>query len=264
MKNNQCVIKVNFTPSNEILVSYKSEKKICGMHFHNFYEIDIIIDGEGTSNLNGKNIKFKKNTAFFLTPKDFHDIIPETNLKIINIQFSSEVLKECFKNTQPNGGYAFFDDDAASDITSICAILAKDNKKNSYRNALLTALIHLLFLHNESSVPYTFGKNAMRDIFSFVNDHYKENPSLEILSKLFDRTPNYISAQFTKIAGENYKSYLKRLKLDFALKMLVSTDLSITNICYESGYETISHFNREFKSYFGRAPRQIRTQQKNA
>ena len=50
------------------------------MHFHNFYELDIITDGSGVSNLNGKTIKFQKNTAFFLSPKDFHDIIPDTDL----------------------------------------------------------------------------------------------------------------------------------------------------------------------------------------
>lgn len=228
------------------------------MHFHNFYELDIITDGEGTSNLNGKDIKFKKNTAFFLTTKDFHDIIPDTNLEITNLQFSTEAMESCFGTIPPKGGYTFFDDDTAQDVVQICGMLAKENRKSDYRNSLLSALIKLLFSDAETPVPSDSGKNIMRDILSFVNDHYRENPSLETLSKLFDRSPNYISSQFTLIVGENYKAYLKRLKLDSALKLLVSTDLSVTDVCYESGYETLSHFNREFKAYFGRTPKQVR------
>lgn len=259
MKTKQRFLKREFTPTNTVYVTYKSEKKVCKMHFHNFYEIDIITEGEGTSNLNGKDIKFKKNTAFFLTPKDFHDIIPDTNLKITNLQFSTEAINSCFGTIHPKGGYVFFDDDTAQDAVCICSLLAKENKMAEYRNSLLSALIKLLFVHAETTAPSDSGKNIMRDILSFVNDHYRENPSLETLSTLFDRSPNYISSQFTLIAGENYKAYLKRLKLDSALKLLVSTDLSVTDVCYESGYETISHFNREFKAYFGRSPKQVRS-----
>ncbi len=259
MKTKQRFLQKKFIPSKEICVTYKYEKTIYRMHYHNFYELDIITDGSGISNLNGKDINFRKNTAFFLSPKDFHDIVPETALHITNLQISNDTMKRCFPNcSSMKGSYSFFDDDTAKDVNEICTLLTKENRKSDYLNSLLTALIRLLFSQPESPVTPDSGKNIMRSVINYVNEHYRENPSLETLSKLFDRTPNYISSRFTAITGENYKTYLKQLKLDAALKLLVSTELSVTDVCYESGYETISHFNREFKNYFGRSPKQVR------
>lgn len=228
------------------------------MHFHDFYEIDLITEGSGSSNFNGKKIKFDKNTAFFLTTKDFHDITPDTNLKITNIQFSNDVVKKCFGNAPLKGGYTFYDDATAKDVDELCELLSRSGGKAEYANSLLTALIKLLFTSANFPDPAEAGENFMRDVLSFVNERFRENPSLKALSERFDRSPNYISSQFTLVTGENYKSYLKRLKLDAALKLLVSTDLSVTDVCYECGYETISHFNREFKAHFGRSPREAR------
>lgn len=259
MKTRQRFLKKTFTPSKEICVTYKSGEAIFRMHFHNFYELDIITDGSGVSNLNGKTIRFQKNTAFFLSPKDFHDIIPDTTLHITNLQISNDTMKRCFPNcASMKGSCSFFDNDVTVDVNEICSLIAKGNRNTDYLNSLLTALIRLLFSQPATLTAPDSGKNVTHNIINYVNEHYKENPSLETLSKIFDRTPNYISSRFKAVTGETYKTYLKQLKLDSALKLLISTDLSVTDICYESGYETISHFNREFKNYFGRSPRQVR------
>lgn len=258
MKTKQNLLKRIFTPQNGICVTYKTIKADCKMHFHDFYEIDIITDGAGSSNFNGKEIKFGKNSAFFLTTKDFHDITPDTDLKITNIQFSNDVVKKCFGNAPLKGGYTFYDDETTKDVDDLCGLLSRAGSKAKYANSLLVALIQLLFASANFPEPKDAGKNFMRDVLSFVNDHFRENPSLNTLSELFDRSPNYISSQFTLVTGENYKSYLKRLKLDAALKLLVLGDMSVTDVCYECGYETISHFNREFRAYYGRTPREVR------
>ena len=153
------------------------------MHFHNFYELDIITDGSGVSNLNGKTIKFQKNTAFFLSPKDFHDIIPDTTLHITNLQISNDTMKRCFPNyASMKGSCSFFDNDVTVDVNEICSLIAKGNRNTDYLNSLLTALIRLLFSQPATLTAPDSGKNVTHNIINYVNEHYKENPSLETLS----------------------------------------------------------------------------------
>ena len=168
------------------------------------------------------------------------------------------MVKKCFGNAPLKGGYTFYDDETTKDVDDLCGLLSRAGGKAKYANSLLVALIQLLFASANFPEPKDAGKNFMRDVLSFVNDRFRENPSLKTLSELFDTSPNYISSQFTLVTGENYKSYLKRLKLDAALKLLVLGDMSVTVVCFECGYETISHFNREFRAYYGRTPREVR------
>lgn len=41
--------------------------------------------------------------------------------------------------------------------------------------------------------------------------------------------------------------YLNQIKIEFACKLLIDQDLSITEVCFDSGFNNISHFNKQFK-----------------
>lgn len=52
---------------------------------------------------------------------------------------------------------------------------------------------------------------------------------------------------FRKYTGKTYSEYLTELKLDYSKKLLLTTDLSITDICFSSGFSSVSNFLKAFK-----------------
>jgi AraC family L-rhamnose operon regulatory protein RhaS len=65
---------------------------------------------------------------------------------------------------------------------------------------------------------------------------------------------------FREVTGESWRRYVHRLRMDYAAKLLVSTERSVTAIAFECGFEELSHFHHSFKSVYGRTPLAYRAQ----
>ena len=87
MKTNVRLIKKKQDYKQEIFFERKNLNISSTVHWHDFYEIDIILSGSGTTMINGKDHLLSEGTMSFLTPSDFHDIT-SSGLSIFNIQFS--------------------------------------------------------------------------------------------------------------------------------------------------------------------------------
>ncbi len=59
---------------------------------------------------------------------------------------------------------------------------------------------------------------------------------------------------FREVTGESWRRYVHRLRLDYAAKLLESTERSVTAIAFECGFEELSHFHHSFKAGFGSTP----------
>jgi AraC-like DNA-binding protein len=64
---------------------------------------------------------------------------------------------------------------------------------------------------------------------------------------------------FREVTGESWRQHVNRLRLDYAAKLLSSTERSVTAIAFESGFEELSHFHHSFKAAFGTSPMLYRT-----
>lgn len=94
-------------------------------------------------------------------------------------------------------------------------------------------------------------------IKGFLNE-YHTNVSLDILSKTFNRSKSYISHTFKAKSGMSIRGYCNNLKLEDALKSVLNTNLSITEIAMNTGFNDVSHFISSFKEKYGKTPLQLR------
>lgn len=95
-------------------------------------------------------------------------------------------------------------------------------------------------------------------ITSYLQDHLSEEISLSLLSQQFHLNPQYISQLFRSEIGVNFLTYLTDIRLEHAKKLLISTDLSITDIAMESGYSDYRVFTKVFKKSEGITPSRYR------
>lgn len=95
-------------------------------------------------------------------------------------------------------------------------------------------------------------------ITNFITANYGEDIRLEEVANLANLSVPSFCRYFKSQTHKTFSEFLNTVRILNACKALVSTDQTITKICYSSGYNNISHFNRQFKFNTGVTPKQYR------
>ena len=98
-------------------------------------------------------------------------------------------------------------------------------------------------------------------LLQFLNE-YHTSISLDDLCRHFGRSKSHISHLFKASSGMTIRAYCNILKLEDSKKLLCTTDLSITEIAFESGFSDASYYISLFRKSFGLSPNQFRKQYK--
>lgn len=92
----------------------------------------------------------------------------------------------------------------------------------------------------------------------YMEEHFTEELSIEKLSLIAHMSPSGFAHQFKKRVGISPLQYLIRCRIGRAQNLLVTTQMSITDISLDVGYDNLSHFNNQFKRYVGLSPQRYR------
>lgn len=98
----------------------------------------------------------------------------------------------------------------------------------------------------------------IRQVIEYMNDHLSVKVTVAELAGLLHIHPNYFIRLFKSHMGVPPLNYLSRLRIERAKSLLENTDLQVSDIMREVGFDDISTFSRFFKHYTGYNPRQFR------
>lgn len=93
---------------------------------------------------------------------------------------------------------------------------------------------------------------------SYIEEHYKEDFSLEDIAKYVCVSKTYFSSMFKKETGKNLSLYLLDFRLKKACELLRESDEKIYNVAYETGFQSHNYFNNIFKEKYGMTPKEYR------
>jgi AraC-like DNA-binding protein len=100
---------------------------------------------------------------------------------------------------------------------------------------------------NESSARVA--SYAMR-----LKNEFYTNVSLDDAARSVGLGRRRFTELFREVTGESWRKYVHRLRMEYAARLLISTERSVTAIAFECGFEELSHFHRSFKVSFGTTP----------
>ncbi|MEP3208796.1 MAG: AraC family transcriptional regulator [Maribacter sp.] len=100
-------------------------------------------------------------------------------------------------------------------------------------------------------------------VFNYVKGNFKEEITLEQIADLVSMTIPSFCRYFKKITNKTFTQFVNEYRLVHASKLLAEQPLSITEVCFESGFNNFSHFNKSFKAFTGQNPSQYRNELKN-
>ena len=97
-------------------------------------------------------------------------------------------------------------------------------------------------------------RKKMEKIFSFIHENYKNEISFETVAKIIDVSEIYFGRIFKEYTGLKFTDYLNIYRTNQAAKILINTDIPITDICYETGFSNFSYFIKTFKKNHNDTP----------
>ena len=100
-------------------------------------------------------------------------------------------------------------------------------------------------------------------VFNHVKNNFKEEITLKEISDLASMTVPSFCRYFKKITNKTFVQFLNEYRLVHASKLLAEQPISITEVCFESGFNNFSHFNRSFKAFTGKNPSSYRNELKS-
>ena len=92
----------------------------------------------------------------------------------------------------------------------------------------------------------------------YIAQHFHEEVRLETLADLVGMTPVGFSRFFRQRTGRTLSDYLIDIRIGHAARLLVDSEQTVAEICYDCGFNTLSNFNRLFRRRKGCSPKEFR------
>jgi AraC-like DNA-binding protein len=94
----------------------------------------------------------------------------------------------------------------------------------------------------------------------YIHEHQTENLRLGHVAKAVNTSTFYFCKMFKKVTGINFTDYLSRVRIEKSKNLLLNPNLRVSEIAFEVGFQSLTHFNRVFKKILGQSPTEYRAQ----
>lgn len=248
------------------------------VHWHDELEIIYVKSGFLTVNISGENYIGKPGDAFVVSPGNLHFMGSQTGtvdyftflfpLKYIAFR-TDDMLDD--KLIEPlNSGHLMISPEIKDTVKEQCEQLARvyaaeiDKSESKITNQIKKKIILLQFIHELWKKGFivendTTGRNTVeKEMVSYIQQNYTGKILLREFGEQFHLSEKYISRYFKEHFHITLSQYVTYLRLEHAKQMLQETDISVTEVAMQSGYQNISYFIRSFKKTYGVSPLKYR------
>jgi len=262
-----------FFKNDKIIIEEKTLPHNVDIHYHDFFEIEFVLSGKATHIFNNRQYELSRGFLHLIMPANFHSysLKNEDSLKYFNIRFDESVLSNELKNAICFSNRDFIlklEEDAFNQVLKQCKYMLKEFNSNSeFKEIMLQSCIQqlcvfLIRLLNSSKGPEKIQAvydAKIQSALAYMQTNFRKKISVSDVAKLLNFSNNYFSNYFSDSVGVSFSAYLKDLRLQFAMNLLNSSNLNINEICYESGFSTLSNFTQAFKEKYGYSPKHFQS-----
>jgi len=193
------------------------------------------------------------------------------NIRLISLNVDKDALNETAYSIfgKTNVSFKQCDYDFSNDLKALINTFIEEyNNHQPGRKLVLKSLstqiiVHLLRNINSNmpllvSSEYNTAKKNIDQAIEYLRDQYSEDVSLEEAAKIAHLTPYHFIKAFKAYTGKTPYEYLLQVKIHKAKELLNSNNLTITEICYMCGFNSLSNFTNYFKKKVGVSPSEYR------
>ncbi|MBL8993032.1 MAG: helix-turn-helix domain-containing protein [Spirochaetia bacterium] len=245
-------------------------------HRHQFFEMVLVVRGRARHKVGGELMTVSEGEILLMSHQRPHsyELIGEP-FEIVNVCFDPSLLYPGFSLDHYQGFRLFRPFFGPSDTSvrfrpegkTFLRFLDLAFRLSSLRNgktdffhkeALQTGLLSILQSLSsayEAANPSLPEENQfLKKVLETIPALGSEKISLARLAKSFGLSPFTFSRRFKKMVGESLPVFVNRMKIEKSKKLLRESELAVTDVALECGFENLSHFHRLFKAATGLTP----------
>jgi AraC-like DNA-binding protein len=276
-----------FRETQERFGIYNTNVSRTELHYHDYAEISYFTGGSGFETINGVRHLLRQGTVSFLLPNHMHSIsgAPGQHVSKYCCLFDIQLLF----GHQEDSEFSRLLDSIGTDLPSFLDFEGSEKEKMKqileflleissesdtpiYRHLVRTKLTEAILIYircasrqqschnpliaNRESAART---QLFWPVLRYVHLHYRKPLSLEELAQRFELSVSYIGVSFKKYTGHTFVKYIHHLRIETADNMLQHTNISITDIAMEVGFESFRTFARVFREMKGITANQFRS-----
>jgi AraC-like DNA-binding protein len=250
-----------------------SEREIThfSTHWHDFCEVELILEGEGTEFINGIPYEAKKGCLTIIPPGSFHGFeVSSKKMKISTVCFLPLFLSSKIGQMLPPPGSSclfLLDDEKFKDMERWFYILTETINGKCNKPSIVKRMIEIMLLSCPPIEENLIDKEneresnkitVIRALMDYIDSHYDENISRDSIAEAFHYSPSYFSTVFRKLSGTTISQYITNCRMNKAKDMICNSDMLISDIIKTVGYRSESLFYRNFRKYFSINPNELR------
>ena len=252
------------------------------LHSHSEFEINYVENAEGVRRIVGDSVEIIGKYDLTLIASEELEHVWEQhhctakNIREITIQFSKDLffgnfihknqfssIRKMLHNAQKGINFPM------EAIMKVYPMLDTLSSERSGFHAVIRLLAilyelslcdsyHTLASSSFAHIEENTDSRRVRKIYEYINHHYNKEIRLEDLAAVVGMTPVALSRFFKLRSGKTVSDYIIDIRLGHATRLLVDTTNSISEICYECGFNNLSNFNRIFKKRKECSPKEFR------
>lgn len=252
------------------------QQKEFKFHYHDFNKIIIFLSGNINYSIEGKNYLLKPYDIVLVNAGEIHrpSVLDNTDYERIIIYVSTQFLntytqkdydlKYCFERAKKEHSNVlrlhFLD---KSKLYQVCLELEHSFTDNAFAKELYQKILFLEFMiqlnrtaisNHINYLDSVIGNAKLLPILDYINEHLAEEITIDQLSAQFYLSRYYLMHFFKEETGYTIGNYITEKRLLLA-KNLIQNGSSITEACFQSGFENYSTFSRAFKKAFHTIPK---------
>lgn len=259
---------------------FQTSERQSRLHCHTCLELNLVEKGRGSYIIDGRVYPIEPGDIFVINNSEQHLAIHgEEELTMTVLVFDADSLWKNRYGTDylkpflnRNGAFSNrITAEAAEYLAMVHAFACMKQEcvqeKTGWQmvtEAAANLLLSLLYqyysekqeLKDTDNGQYMFGR--ITQVFTYIKEHFAENITLEQLSEVTALSKNYLCKYFKDRTGQTLFGYIEQTRVQYACYLLQTTDKEIGQIAMETGFESISYFNRIFKKQCNVTPGQFR------
>ncbi|WP_219838346.1 AraC family transcriptional regulator [Paenibacillus sp. R14(2021)] len=275
---NEKVVYENPLLSIKVFQSQRHDELFINWHYHREIELLLVLSGELDVNIEEEAVRLQKGDIALIGARQLHrDRSVRSPVDYIVLQFdieqfidqSSMPYMRFFsetKNPLSRANYIFQENAAARSDAEDCirTILQEVTaKQNGYELAvsMLIKKLLLLLIRNDTRRVLAdhedFDRARLRGVLDYVEEHLTDRIQVDEVSKLANMSYYYFVKFFKKAIGLSFTEYVNYRKIKWAERILLTKDLSISEVGDRIGMPNMAHFYKMFKKYNNCSPKQF-------
>ena len=255
-------------------LEYKNRPQMSNYHIHDFYELYYLEKGNVLYFIGNELFKMKPGEMIFTPTNLYHktNYDEKADVERILFTFPKEFIDEEYKMYITELKKSKHIQFSANNLYKIREIIKKIEFEHNERSIGFEKMQKALFMEllvtisryklKENKEKYSSAHKIIREAVQYISTNYNQEITLSALARKYAISPPHFSSQFKKITGVGMNDYLNITRIVASEKLLETTNLPITKIAMECGFNDSNYFASVFKKIKGITPKKYSMQHK--